>query len=329
MVSKQTANFSVESQNSPNEDDIDSSPSEKLEAPGQFIFAIIAAAVGSAFQHGYNTGIVNAPQSVIEKFITETYYEKYKEMPATSMVTLIFSIMVSIFCLGGMAGGLGTAYLAKAFGRKGGLILNNILVFIAAALMGFGKTAKSYEMMIVGRFIIGVNAGLNAGLAPMYLTEISPVHLRGAIGTIYQLNITISILLSQILGMPEILGTDKGWPYLFGLIIIPSIFMLVTLNSCPESPKYLLINKGQDDASENALKWLRGTSEVQNEMNEMRTEYEEAKLVPKVKLSEMCSNAMYRKPLIISVVIMLSQQWSGVNAVSYFLLETFKKIALR
>lgn len=58
--------------------------------------------------------------------------------------------------------------------------------------------------------------GLNAGLAPMYLTEISPIHLRGAVGTIYQLIIAFSILVSQILGLPEILGTEGGWPILFG-----------------------------------------------------------------------------------------------------------------
>lgn len=68
--------------------------------------------------------------------------------------------MVSIFCLGGMVGALGTAFLAERFGRRGGLLIINVLVFISAALVGFAKMARSYEMLILGRFIIGLNSGM-------------------------------------------------------------------------------------------------------------------------------------------------------------------------
>lgn len=67
--------------------------------------------------------------------------------------------------------------------RKGGLLFNNVFALIGAALEGLSMMANSYEMLIVGRFVIGINCGLNAGLAPMYLSEISPVHLRGAVST--------------------------------------------------------------------------------------------------------------------------------------------------
>lgn len=55
----------------------------------------------------------------------------------------------------------------------------------------------------------------------MYLAEISPLHLRGAVGTIYQLVITISILVSQVLGLPQVLGTEDRWPFLFGKTLLP------------------------------------------------------------------------------------------------------------
>lgn len=43
--------------------------------------------------------------------------------------------------------------------RKGGMLLNNVLAFIAAALMGFSKLANAWPLLLVGRIIIGVNAG--------------------------------------------------------------------------------------------------------------------------------------------------------------------------
>ena len=81
--------------------------------------------------------------------------------------------------------------------RKGGLLLINILMAIGGIFLFAAKYANSWEVLAVGRLIIGVNAGLNAGISPMYLSEISPVALRGAVGTVYQLIITISILISQ------------------------------------------------------------------------------------------------------------------------------------
>ena len=104
------------------------------------------------------------------------------------------------------------------FYRKGALLVNNIFMAIAAVFLFAAKYANSFEMLILGRLLIGINSGINAGVSPMYLTEITPTALRGAVGTVYQLIITISILLSQILGMENVLGNEQGWPFLLGNI---------------------------------------------------------------------------------------------------------------
>ncbi len=73
---------------------------------------------------------------------------------------------------------------------------------------------------------------------------------------------------------------------------------------------------------------MRGTIEVHDEMDDMRSEYESMKLVPKVTLHELWYNSMLRQPLFISLVVMLSQQFSGINAVIFFSTDIFEKAGL-
>ncbi|XP_042208162.1 solute carrier family 2, facilitated glucose transporter member 1-like isoform X3 [Homarus americanus] len=291
-------------------------------------FAISAAAFGSAFQHGFNLGVINAPLNIIRHWMNVTNNERSGEYFTETEQTMVISIMVSIYCVGGMIGGALTGFFAERFGRKGGLLLNNIFALVAAVLFGFSKMANSYEMLIIGRFVIGINNGLNAGLCPMYLSEIAPVNLRGAIGTAYQLVLTISILFSQIMGLDTILGTDDLWPILLALTGLPAIFQLAALPVCPESPKFLLITKDEPVTAQRALTWLRDTTNVQDEMGEMRNEAEASKLVPSVSLREILTNPTLRIPLVISMMMMIAQQLSGINAVIFFSTDIYKSAGL-
>ncbi|ODM95264.1 Glucose transporter type 1 [Orchesella cincta] len=224
-------------------------------------------------------------------------------------------------------GAMMTGIVADRLGRKVGLLWNNITILIGVILIGFAKPCGYYEMLIVGRFFVGINSGLNAGLTPMYLAEISPSHLRGAIGTVYQLVVTISILISQILGLGSLLGTSAMWPWLLSCTIIPAIFQVCTLPICPESPKFTLLNKGKEIEAQRALTWFRGTIEVHEELDEMRAEYEQMKAVPKPSLKEMFTVSL-RMPLIISCMMMVAQQLSGINAVIFFSTKIFQSAGL-
>ncbi|XP_021947982.1 solute carrier family 2, facilitated glucose transporter member 1 isoform X3 [Folsomia candida] len=303
-------------------------PSPQIGVTGKLALAIAAAAFGSSFQHGYNTGVVNAPQALISQFINETNFARTGEYMEESRITFIWSWTVSIFCVGGIVGALLTGLIADKLGRKNGLLWNNVPVLIAVILEGFSKSCGSYEMLIAGRFFIGFNSGLNAGLAPMYLAEISPMHLRGAVGTMYQLVVTISILVSQILGLESLLGTENKWPWLLAATIIPAFFQICTLPLCPESPKFTLLNQGKEIEAQRALTWLRGTIEVHDELDEMRAEYEQMKSMPTVTLKEMLCSPALRMPLIIACMMMLAQQLSGINAVIFFSTKIFTSAGL-
>lgn len=78
------------------------------------------------------------------------------------------------------------------------MLLANILAFIASIFMGFSKMAYSFEMLIIGRFIIGLYCGLTTGFVPMYVGEVAPTSLRGALGTLHQLGVVVGILIAQV-----------------------------------------------------------------------------------------------------------------------------------
>lgn len=69
-----------------------------------------------------------------------------------------------------------------------------------------------------GWFLFNIFLGAFTGIAPVYLAEIAPVSIRGMTGIMHQLAVVSAILVSQILGLQEIMGTSKLWPYLLGLL---------------------------------------------------------------------------------------------------------------
>ncbi|XP_019870796.2 glucose transporter type 1 isoform X1 [Aethina tumida] len=290
-------------------------------------YAIFAAVLGM-LQFGYNTGVINAPQANIEYFMKDVYKSRYQEDLPDESVERLYSIAVSIFAIGGMIGGFGGGIVANKFGRKGGLLLNNVLGISGGCLMWCTKIANSYEMLFFGRFIIGVNCGLNTSLVPMYISEISPLNLRGGLGTVNQLAVTVGLLLSQVLGIEQILGTNDGWPLLLGLAVVPALLQLVLLPICPESPRYLLITKQWEEEARKALRRLRASNQVEEDIEEMRQEERAQQAEASISMMELICSPTLRTPLIIGVVMQLSQQLSGINAVFYYSTNLFESSGL-
>uniref|UniRef100_A0A0K8UCJ8 Glucose transporter type 1 n=1 Tax=Bactrocera latifrons TaxID=174628 RepID=A0A0K8UCJ8_BACLA len=293
-----------------------------------FLTYSIFSAVLGMLQFGYNTGVINAPEKNIENFMKDVYKDRYGEDISEEFIQQLYSVAVSIFAIGGMLGGFSGGWMANRFGRKGGLLLNNVLGISGACLMGFTKVSHSYEMLFLGRFIIGVNCGLNTSLVPMYISEIAPLNLRGGLGTVNQLAVTIGLLLSQVLGIEQILGTNEGWPVLLGLAICPAILQLILLPVCPESPRYLLITKQWEEEARRALRRLRASSSVEEDIEEMRAEERAQQSESHISTMELICSPTLRPPLIIGIVMQLSQQFSGINAVLYYSTSLFMSSGL-
>uniref|UniRef100_A0A672LP38 Solute carrier family 2, facilitated glucose transporter member 5 n=1 Tax=Sinocyclocheilus grahami TaxID=75366 RepID=A0A672LP38_SINGR len=298
--------------------------SNKKQLTLQLLMSVGTAVIGS-LQFGYNTGVINAPQKIIETFYNETWHKRYSEYMLSTTLTTLWSVSVAIFSVGGIFGSFSVGLFLNRFGRRNSMLIVNVLAFIAAALMGFSKLAESWEMLIIGRFIVGLYSGLSTGFVPMYVGEIAPTSLRGALGTLHQLGIVTGILLAQVFGMKEIMGTPTMWPFLLGFTFIPALLQCALLPFCPESPRYLLINQNEEAKAKTVLKKLRGTDDVDADMQEMREESRQMMREKKVTIPELFRSSLYRQPIFIAIMLQLSQQFSGINAVFYFSTGIFEK----
>ncbi|XP_077026063.1 solute carrier family 2, facilitated glucose transporter member 3 isoform X2 [Tamandua tetradactyla] len=294
---------------------------EKVTAP--LIFAISIATIGS-FQFGYNTGVINAPEAIIKDFLNYTLEEKIENRPSEVLLTSLWSLSVAIFSVGGMIGSFSVGLFVNRFGRRNSMLIVNLLAISGGCLMGFCKIAQSVEMLIIGRLVIGLFCGLCTGFVPMYIGEISPTALRGAFGTLNQLGIVIGILVAQIFGLEFILGSEELWPVLLGFTIIPAILQSVALPFCPESPRFLLINKKEEENAKHVLQRLWGIQDVSQDIQEMKDESARMAQEKKVNVLELFRAPNYRQPIIISIMLQLSQQLSGINAVFYYSTGIFK-----
>uniref|UniRef100_A0AAV2M5J4 Major facilitator superfamily (MFS) profile domain-containing protein n=1 Tax=Knipowitschia caucasica TaxID=637954 RepID=A0AAV2M5J4_KNICA len=191
--------------------------------------AAFFSALGSSFLYGYNLSVVNAPAKFIKAFYNRTWVERYSEPIAAETLTLLWSITVSIFSIGGLVGALSVSLIIKVLGRRGTLLLNNLFALVAALLLSLGQTSRSFEMLIIGRLIVGVDSGIALSALPMYLGEISPKHLRGFIGQFNSILICLGVFTGQVLGLPELLGQVREGFYEFnrmpqGVTNAPSTF---------------------------------------------------------------------------------------------------------
>ncbi|XP_028261178.1 solute carrier family 2, facilitated glucose transporter member 1 [Parambassis ranga] len=285
----------------------------------------VGAAVIGSLQFGFNTGVINAPQTIIENFINETWFERYNEPITKNTITALWSLAIAIFSVGGILGSFSVGLFVNRFGRRNSMLMANVLAFIAAILMGFSKMASSWEMLIAGRFVVGLYSGLSTGFVPMYVGEVSPTGLRGALGTLHQLGIVVGILIAQVFGMEAVMGNEDLWPLLLSFTFIPALIQCVLLPLCPESPRFLLINKNEENKAKTVLKKLRGTTDVSADMQEMKEESRQMMREKKVTILELFRSPLYRQPLLIAVMLQLSQQLSGINAVFYFSTRIFTK----
>lgn len=219
-----------------------------------------------------------------------------------------FDWVASILTLGCSISCLPIGFLMKKFGRKWTMI-SLVLPF----MVGWGLMiwAQNFEMMLIGRLIIGIAGGAFCISAPQYSAEIAEKAIRGSIGTFFELLVNAGILFVYLIGpLISVFWMNivcAMWPLIFGVIFY---FM-------PESPVYLIIENREDEAIA-SLKWLRGSFyNPQSEIDELKRELYENEN-KKSSPSEVFGKRSSIMALIIGFGAMFFQQMSGINVVVFY-----------
>lgn len=244
--------------------------------------------------------------------------------------TLLWTITTSLFVVGGMIGAFGSKYVLDYLGRKKGILFHHLFSVAGSILVFIAPYVNSPECVIISRFLFGVQGGLMCGLIPTYLNEISPKSLRGATGVLSQLFITVGILVAQTLGFRQILGTASCWHFLLALPIVPAVLGGVSLLLFfPESPKaLLLVNKDKPSATK-ALQSLRNTQDVSDEIEDINQEAKDSKTDEAMSLKELFTSPSLRWPLITGLILNVTQQMCGINAIFFYSGGIFQRASIK
>ncbi|PAA49160.1 hypothetical protein BOX15_Mlig028374g10, partial [Macrostomum lignano] len=292
---------------------------------GVLAVSAFGISLGLSLPHGFNTGVLNPQELHVKEFLNDSYVERFGDMPTRASLELMWSLVVSIYLVGGMAGSLSFGLISDRLGRKKAAYVFLAFVALSSVFYALCKVANSMEMLFLARLISGFGCGAGSGLSPLFLTEIAPVNIRGAMGVLHQLMLTVGILVSQLLGLSQLLGQSDTWPYLCALVSAPCLFCLAVVPFIPDSPRYLVVQLNDENAAEKALKKLRKNEHVSAAMLELRMDRRRAELQPPWTIGMILKEKNFRLPLLLVVGVNLAQQLSGINVAFYYSHNVLKR----
>ncbi|MBC3788804.1 sugar porter family MFS transporter [Spirosoma utsteinense] len=269
----------------------------------RIFFWSITAALGG-FLFGFDTAVISG----VEQSLQSLWNLNAWEHGLTVSIALIGTV------LGSMLGGIP----AEKLGRK--ITLFWIAVLYLVASVG-SALATNWELFLVFRFLGGLGVGASSVAAPMYITEISPAKSRGRLVGLFQFNVVLGILIAYLSNYLLQGVSADSWRWMLGVQAFPSLLFLIAVLNIPESPRWLLLVKGQVAEASTVLNMIDPDTAEETLLalqQHARGQQKAARLF----------SSQYSTPVMLAVLFAVFNQVSGINAIIYYAPRIFEMTGL-
>jgi MFS transporter, SP family, galactose:H+ symporter len=277
------------------------SPSPTKLSPIVYFIGFTAALAGLLF--GLDIGVISGAQGFLQKDFSVSDH--------------ILEMIVSALLWGAVFGTLISGILSNKFGRRKTILISAIIFVLGSIVCSMAPNA---HVLMLARFFLGIAVGVASFTAPLYLSEISPQRVRGSMISMYQLMITIGIVLAFLSNTwlatyATIDGVTGGhWRLMLGIISIPAAIMFLGVIFLPESPRWLFLKGHKDQAISVFERMKLPSDDIQREVIEI----EESLRVRQNGFSMLLENRNFRRAIGLGIGLQIIQQLTGINVVMYY-----------
>lgn len=269
-------------------------PSTAINKPvsGYVIRISLIAALGG-FLFGFETAVISGAERTIQ--------ELWSLSPGWQGFTVASSL------IGTVIGSLIAGAPAQRYGRK--KVLTVIALMYLLSAIGCALTPL-WLLFVLFRFIGGIAVGASSAVGPMYISEVAPAHVRGRLAASFQLMIVTGIFIAYLTNFLFIDLGENSWCWMLGIMVVPAALFAILLQTIPESPRWLVLNRRDEEA-----KTIFEKTGEPDAMEVIQLEHQLEHYGLKEKLFV---GNRYRKPIIYAVLLAMFNQLSGINAILYY-----------
>jgi SP family xylose:H+ symportor-like MFS transporter len=294
-----------------------------------YIILLTLTATFGGLLFGYDTAVISGAVGSLRAYFVDP--QNLSAAAASSRLGFVVSSALIGCIIGGMIGG----WVSTNIGRKKGLIIAGFLFLISAlgaaapefpfAPIGHGGPGYMWNFVFY-RILGGIGVGLASMLSPMYIAEIAPARIRGALVAWNQIAIVVGIVVIYFVNYSIAKSNDSetwlntiGWRYMFLSGAIPAGIFLLLLFLVPETPRFLML-KNREPEAKAVLSKLVTAQECEQEISDIRASF-----------AENHSGRLFSfgvPIVVIGVLLSVFQQVVGINAVLYYAPEIFKGMGM-